>query len=485
VSEARLSGPIASLDAPIGVAPAPAPRRWYLRFDQWVLVLGIAGAAAFMTISFYEKDSWWIGFGIFVTIAVLMHTFMIARDVPWIPGMVAAVALIQWVIAPWAAYYVPPDASVFDMVLRPNEYFAYAVPATILFTVGLYLPMWRVGRYTRDKRPFNEPTTFRSTCDVMIGIGTVAFLVLPSMPMAYHYSVELLTYLAFVGAYGLMLVDRKGWGWRLLFVLGIRMAISTGSGLFHEFMLWLAYSAALFIYARRVRLRTVLLILAVGGFFVGVLDEAKLAFRKAIAVAPDMTVGQRFAQLGEAVVDQAQQPVETFTGPALSHFVTRLNQGWIIARVMYWVPSNEPYANGETIVNAFRIAFVPRILDPGKYEAGGVEYFERFTGFRLYNNTSMNLSVAGEMYANFGALGGFAGVFLFGFGLGMIYRLFAQAAQKSVLWWAWAPYVLLYAMMAENGIGEGVNQFAKSFLVMIAVVTFVPAWQNLVRRHTA
>jgi hypothetical protein len=483
MTEIRLEGPLPSLDAPVAVARGPVPRRWYLRTDRWTMIMYIAGATAFAMMSLYENDSMWIGVGIFATVLIGLHTFLVAREVPWIPGMVAIVAFIQWVIAPWAAYYVPPDASVFDMTLRPAEYFQYAVPATILFAAGLYLPMWRVGRVVQQRRVIREPRSFRATCDTMVGIGTIAFLLLPHMPTAFRYSVELATYLAFVGAYGLMLVNRKGWRWRLLFVLGIRMALSTGSGLFHEFMLWLAYSVALFVYAYRVRARTVLLFLIVGGFFVGVLDEAKLAFRKEIALSPDMSVADRFALLGRTLGSQAQEPVATFTGSALSHFVTRLNQGWIIARVMYWVPVQEPYANGETLVNAFRAALIPRALDPGKYEAGGGVYFERFTGFTLHE-TSMNLSVAGEMYANFG-WGGLAGCFFFGLCLGLIYRQFAVASQRSILWWAWAPYVMLYAMMAENGIGEGVNQIAKSFVIMVAAVTFIPAWQNLLLKRGA
>jgi hypothetical protein len=40
-------------------------------------------------------------------------------------------------------------------------------------------------------------------------------------------------------------------------------------------------------------------------------------------------------------------------------------------------------------------------------------------------------------------------------------------------------------MMAENGIGEGVNQIAKSFVIMVAAVTFIPAWQNLLLKRGA
>jgi hypothetical protein len=471
-----------SLDSPLRTVPAYAPpRRFYLETDRWWIIVVVAGVISFSLLSLYEKDSLWIGVGLFAAIVVILHSFLVSRIVPWIPGMVATVAFAQWVIAPWAAYYVPPDAAVFDMALRPEEYFSYAVPATVLFAVGMYLPLWKVGRVIRERRAIDEPATFRTTCDFMVGVGTLAFLALPYMSQAYRYATELVTYLAFVGAFGLMLVNQKGWGWRMLIVLTIRMAISTSSGLFHEFLLWLAYTVALFVYAKRARFRTMVLALVAGAFFVGVLDEAKLTFRRAIKLTPELSVGDRFTVLGAALADQAQEPVATFTGNALSHFVTRLNQGWIIARTMFWVPDNEPYANGETIINAMRAAIIPRVLDPGKYEAGGVVYFQRFTGFSLYNDTSMNLSVAGEMYANFGRLGGIVGVFAFAYCLGLIYRRFALLAEISPLWWAWAPYILLYAMMAENGIGEGVNQIVKSLVIMFAAITFIPAWQNLRR----
>jgi hypothetical protein len=160
--------------------------------------------------------------------------------------------------------------------------------------------------------------------------------------------------------------------------------------------------------------------------------------------------------------------------------VTRVNQGWIIARILYWVPTREPFAHGETLLAAVRAAVLPRFLDPGKYLAGGFWYFERFTGMSM-RQVSMNLSVAGEMYANFGRQGGLIGVFLFGIVLGLVYRVFARWAVENPLWWAWAPYVMLYTMQAENGIGEAVNHVVKSFLVMIAFMSVVPAWQTLRR----
>lgn len=149
---------------------------------------------------------------------------------------------------------------------------------------------------------------------------------------------------------------------------------------------------------------------------------------------------------------------------------------------MYWTPTREPYAHGETLLTAVRSVLVPRVIDPNKYMAGGYSFFTRFTGIAL-RGTSMNLSAAGEMYANFGRTGGMIGLFCFALCLGSLFGWFARWAVDSPLWWAWAPYVMLYTMQAESGIGEALNHVARSALVMMVIVWTVPAWKNLRQRH--
>jgi hypothetical protein len=144
------------------------------------------------------------------------------------------------------------------------------------------------------------------------------------------------------------------------------------------------------------------------------------------------------------------------------------------------VPDREPFAQGETISATLRATLLPRVLDPNKLQLGGRTYFERFTGMPL-RRTSMDLSVAGETYANFGYWGGLLGVFIFGAFIGLVYSFFLRWGYRSRLWWAWAPYVLLYATRAENSIAEVTNHVAKSALVMLAVISILPAWSMLRR----
>jgi hypothetical protein len=478
-----IEGPIAALDPPWPVAGAPVNRRFYIRADHWGVILGMAAVAALAPVSFYESDSLWIGVGIFVAVAVAAHTLLAGRVIPWIPGLISLMAIIQWVLAPWAGYHMIPEQPVFTMALPASVYFAYAVPAVGLFTIGLYLPLWRRGQNLPSRQLTNVPAAFRQTCDGMIAIGFLCTALENHIPFVLRYFFLLLGYLAFVGAFGALLVRAPGWAWRVVAVLALRAALSTSEGMFHDLLLWSAYCGALLIFMFRPKATTILAATVVAVFMVGVLNEAKLTYRKVVALSPEMPLGDRLSLLGNELASGAADPTGTFSGDPLTRMVTRLNQGWIIARVMVWTPTSEPFAHGETIMTALRAAVLPRFLDPNKYTAGGAVNFPRFTGLTLVRATSMNLSPAGEMYANFGITGGLIGMLVFGYLLGMLYRVFAVWSEGSQLWWAWAPYVMLYTMQAENGLGEAINHVAKSSIVMMAVVYTVPAWNALRRWH--
>jgi len=457
------------------------PRVYFLAMHHWAFILVVATLITALSTNAFVHDSAWVGVGVWAAVVVALHTALAARIIPWVPGLIALIALLQWVLAAWAGYHVPPPLYTLTMAVPADEYFSYAVPATVVFIVGLYLPLWRIGRRAPRRMTPTLPADFVRTCDIMIGIGFVATVAQSfEIPFSLRYAVVLIEYLAFVGAFGLALAGAPGWGWRLAAVLGIRAIISTSDGTFQELLLWTGYAFVLLTFLFRWRARTIGVITVIGVIAMGALNEIKLNYRVQLTENPDLRIEERVGALGHAFTQQIEDPLGPFNGPPLSRTVARVNQGWIISRTMYWTPTREPYAEGETLITAIRAALVPRIFDPNKYMAGGYGFFTRFTGVTL-RGTSMNLSPAGEMYANFGPMGGVIGLFIFALGLGLLYGVFARWAMDSPLWWAWAPYVMLYTMQAETGIGEAVNHVARSLLVMMIVVWLVPAWQSLRR----
>ena len=133
---------------------------------------------------------------------------------------------------------------------------------------------------------------------------------------------------------------------------------------------------------------------------------------------------------------------------------------------MSHTPSVEPFADGETIINALEASLLPRFLAPNKAKAGGQENFERFTGRNLEKGTSMNLSPLGEAYANFGVSG--AIVFMLFFGL--FYNFFIHQIFKLSFRYPslilWLPLMFLQVVKAESDVAIVLNHLVKATIVV-------------------
>ena len=153
----------------------------------------------------------------------------------------------------------------------------------------------------------------------------------------------------------------------------------------------------------------------------------------------------------------------------LNNINARVNQGWIIARIMNHVPQNEPYANGQTVIRAFEAALLPRILASDKAVAGGKENFERFTGTPLNKNTSMDLSLAGEGYANFGKWGGMVFLMAIGlfFNLALIAVIRISRAHPTLI--LTIPLLFFQVIKAETDFATVLNHLTKSIVVVVFI----------------
>ncbi len=467
------------------IAPRRPPMLLYVPQAVWGIIIIIALLCATAMVPAYNGDSYWLGPAIALTVVVVAQASLGARHAPSIPGLIVITAILQWVLAPWALYHVPPVFALYGMAVPSHDYFDFAVPATILLAIGVYAPLV-VGRIGTGDPP--DPTRYfspatrralRKTCDIMVSIGLfVSLVAVVRLPPTLRYLGILLANLGCVGAFALCLLGEEGWGWRVAAVLGAQMILASADGVFHDMLLWITYFVLILAFRDRLRARTVGL-MAVGGLYaVAALNSIKLQYRRTLEEMPSVSVGNRVSTLANAVGTQLTHPTQIFADEEVRYGINRLNQGWIIPRILAWVPAREPYARGETVVNAVTNAATPRILNPDKYVSGGYAYFQRFTGVRM-DRAAMNLGLSGEMYANFGRVGGCAAVFIWGLLLGMIIVQLTRATRRSWLWWAWVPYVMLYTVQAETGVGEVVNQVSKSFIVMFVVITFVPAWRGL------
>lgn len=109
----------------------------------------------------------------------------------------------------------------------------------------------------------------------------------------------------------------------------------------------------------------------------------------------------------------------------ISPLVNRIGHVWIFQTVVERTPDSIPYWDGYTY-RPLLTSLIPRSLYPGKPEERmGGEFGVRY-GFTEpeANQTSYNIPWTAELYANFGMLGLFAGMTLFGILLGALDRIF-------------------------------------------------------------
>jgi hypothetical protein len=460
------------------------PRRLFLPMSAVPLIATCALLMTAALYSLYRDDSPWLALALVVFMFIAAQALVASAHAPWVPGLIVVTAAIQWVFAPWAGYHVLPTFPLYGMVLEAPDYFSFAVPVTLALTAGLYLPMalMRIGS-TRDAAQRPAPAAasrgLRRTCDAMVVVGAlISVFLLPRLPTNIRYAALLVGDLSCVGALTLCLMRAPGWWMRVAVVLVAQLVLASVDGVFHDLLLWVVYTMLIIVYRDRLRARVLVGLILIGVYAVATLNGIKMDYRRELEQTVEPTAGQRLQMLGDAVGAPILHPGDVFSEDHIRYGVTRLNQGWIISRILRRVPTAEPYADGETLVTALENAAVPRVLRPNKYVAGGNAYFERFTGVSMFG-ASMNLGLSGEMYANFGRAGAWIAVFAWGSLVGLLFVGFVRAARRSPLWWAWAPYVMLYTAQAENGVGEVVNQVSKSILVMLVVITVLPAWREL------
>ncbi|MFM7867016.1 MAG: hypothetical protein ACKPHU_22615, partial [Planctomycetaceae bacterium] len=128
---------------------------------------------------------------------------------------------------------------------------------------------------------------------------------------------------------------------------------SLSNGMFHDLLLWVAIIFCYWFAQRKWEFKTKLLVLSLAGFALFSIQAVKLEYRQQIRRGTDPS-------LGALLVEYLTPGGKAWESDSLSLVITRLNQGWIISAVLDNVPAEEPFADGETLKDAFVASLVPR-----------------------------------------------------------------------------------------------------------------------------
>jgi hypothetical protein len=373
-------------------------------------------------------------------------------------------ASLQWIIGPILAYTYYPDNQFYYMAVDIKTYMSFVVPATGAFALGMFLPVWKKpapdNYFLHQIRIFVRK--YKNIDIILIIIGSVSELIIDFVPAGVRFAFFLLSGLRFIGLYFLFLTDRKHKQIYIYVVLGWLFLVSLRETLFHDLLLWLGFFVLIVAFIKKPSYRQKFIYLLAILILAAVIQTVKYSYRETI----EKTEAENLEIFAQLVEEQVFDLNYLSSDANLSGFVTRINQGWIIARIMSWTPSREPFADGETITEAIKASLMPRILFPGKVKAGGRTYFTRFTGKPISEKTSMGLGLLGEAYANYGVFGGIIFMFIIGFFYNFFIHKIYKAALKHPTIIFFIPLIFLQVVKAETDFSVILNHLLKATVIV-------------------
>lgn len=398
------------------------------------------------------------GFGLFVFFIIKFFqeigTKIEIRDI------MILLASLQWIIGPFFAFSFFPDDEFYYMAVDLETYMSFVVPATISFSVGLYLPIFK--RVENDRIYLDKIKSlllkYKNIDITLIAIGIVSELIIEIVPTSIRFLLYLFSGTRFIGLYFLFISDRKNKMFFVYILLGWLVMTALRESLFHDLLLWFGFFLVIVAFINKPSTQKKIifsLVFFVLGFSI---QTVKYSYREAVSEGENSGV----SLFSDLVQEKVFNRDFVLSEENISSVVTRINQGWIIARIMGYTPSYEPFAEGETIKEALKASLMPRFLFPDKIKAGGRTYFERFTGKEISEDTSMGLSLLGEAYANYGILGGAFFMFIIGvfynFFLFQIYRIAKK--HPSIIFFI--PLIFLQVIKAETDFSVILNHLIKA-----------------------
>lgn len=418
-----------------------------------------------------------ISFSIYI---LLVFIDKIGKEYP-LKELILLIMCLQWIVGAKISYLVGPIHYKYYMYVNEAVYMGYVVPSVIIFAIGLYLfkvdlNLGNIKSKLLSDFPYQKQIAF-----LLIIVGFIGkFLELFFSFGGIAFIIYLSGLLFYVGiGYLLLLFPKDKWKVFVFSILTL-LAFALRKAMFHDFILTATFLLFFVIPERFSFYKKVALIL--GGFlFLNSLQLIKSDFRKELSRGGGKNSIELFTSLLFNVFDGDQNSTgnrgvyNSFSrnsvteDESVSKSNNRLNQGWIISKIMDNVPRNKPFLNGETVVESIQSSILPRFLFPNKAGATkSLENFKNVTGILLNDNTSMGMSIVGEFYANYGRQGGWLAIFIYGLFLSVVIKyIVVSISNGSQLIIIWFLFFFFQVIKAEIDLIKILNHLFKSLIFFL------------------
>lgn len=387
--------------------------------------------------------------------------------------LVALYSCILYLIGPYLGYtYFTesfPMASIMRYYMRVpfEDYFSYALPAIILFMIGL--------QWFRHKEESGYLQTILLAIKtnlvvkrgyVLIGIGFISYYLRSASPASLHYVFTIMFLFIFAGVLVLYYASNRTLWSNLI-------AIST--------VLWILYLGI------RSSMFTIVFymgILMVGIVFIGknITILTKLA---GFVLLATMTISLQFVKSNYRMLVRTGVERNMNVGnfirlysQTISNFgevsdlkniyplYLRFNNGYNLALVMNRFPKKQRFDGGAALARSVLASFIPRLFWRNKPLAGGIFNMKYYADLKI-DTYSTNVGPIGEAYGGFGKTGGAVFMLFFGLILSLAHRVFIKMCIHNPLLLIFMPllfYEIIFCM--ENDTMQALNSLIKTSVLL-------------------
>ncbi|WP_421796982.1 hypothetical protein [Haliscomenobacter sp.] len=439
----------------------------------------VIGIMVTIFVTIYLGDTW--GVSNYQTLSIFLLIFLFIKIVRgfgqtvWVfLDVISLLLVLTCLITPMVFYLHFTEAHfltrlwVKAMPISSKEYYDYAFPASLSLIAGFNLPLIkRINLKYKIKEYINLSLLKRPirVSFLLILISLFATFMFPFVSEGVKFFIFLMIKLSFVGLFYLFFSGtRMNYIWLLIAgVLLITQALQ--SGMFGELIFITLIFLILFTIGNNYSFifKTVMILLGICIIFL--IQSIKQDYRVQITEGKN---GQSYFSIFSTLISSRfSNTNDAFSEERLFHIADRFNQGRLVAHVIKRVPAVVPFANGETITTSLIASVVPRFLWLNKPKAGGKQNIEKILGWNL-GNTSMNIGLLGESFANFGAFWGCLFLFIYGFLFQWCYNFVIKLSHKHPTVIIWIPILFFQAIGVENDVLTVVNHLIKTgFFVFI------------------
>jgi hypothetical protein len=398
----------------------------------------------------------------------------IGKGLPILEAMVF-IACLQWILGPYFDYMTEYKHFKYYMYVPEQEYMNLVVPALLLFAIPIYVTSNKINYSFFLGRIQQAGISAKFSFNLII-TGFLADVIGPFAPASLGFVFFLASGIKFIGLIGLF-YHNNGRKWLVFFVLfAFHFLLAVRYGVFHTFLLWLVLTFLLIARFYPMTFLRKLMLLGVGFGCLFVLQTIKAEFRQEIwqnrfsGNKTELFFTLFFAKTESYFTGKEDNIPGLKDEGEVDEANNRLNQGWIISRIMSQIPSRRPYLQGETIENAIYSSLLPRFLVASKAGGGGGRLtYEKLTGFHLLS-ASMGTSVLGEAYGNYGVGGTYLFMFFWGLFLALLYAFIFSRAESIPLLPLWLPIIFLQAIKAETDLFTVLNHLVKSTVFVFGFI---------------